>query len=39
LNIFAAYFRHLNAIKKDELKEIDRQMAKVDEKLRQLDGG
>jgi hypothetical protein len=38
LNIFAAYFRHLNSIKKDELKEIDRQMAKVEEKLRQLGG-
>jgi hypothetical protein len=38
LNIVAAYFRHLNAVKKDELNEIDRQMAKVDDKLRQLRG-
>ena len=38
LNIFAAYFKHLNAIKRDELQEIDRQMAKVEEKLKQLKG-
>jgi len=38
LNIFAAYFKHLNAIKQDELQEIDRQMAKVEEKLKQLKG-